>query len=392
MFKKLWEQLAITTNWPALVAALVLATLGILTISADHPEEGIKQLVFLGVGVGAMTAFQAVNYQMIGRFAWALYILSLLTIIYTVIPGVPGVNAVKGARAWIQFPGFSFQPAEMMKIAFILVLARYLRFRSNYRNFLGLLQPFLVAVVPMVVILKQPDLGTVLTFIPPLFAMLFVAGAKIRHLAVIVLLGLMLVPIAWMAGKDDKGVAHSSVPGFKYLPELIKPYQRERVEAMFDTNPRVLQRTGFQIDQAQTAMGSGGWRGKGVGEVPVGRHVPESHNDMVFALIGEQFGYFGSLVVLGAYLVLFMAGIEISAATKEPFGKLVALGITSQLAGQSFLNLMVVTGLMPVTGVTLPFISAGGSSLVASFMAVGLLLNVGQNRPIVLARDSFEFD
>jgi cell division protein FtsW (lipid II flippase) len=112
---------------------------------------------------------------------------------------------------------------------------------------------------------------------------------------------------------------------------------------------------------------------------------------MVFCLVGEQFGFVGSVVVIGAYLVLFAAGVEISAATREPFGRLVALGIVAVLAGQTFINLAVVTRLMPVTGVTLPFVSAGGSSLIASFMAVGLLLNIGQNRPIVMARESFEF-
>ena len=136
----------------------------------------------------------------------------------------------------------------------------------------------------------------------------------------------------------------------------------------------------------------GGVAGKGFGNIPVGTRVPESHNDMVFALIGEQFGLFGCLVVLGAYIVLFTAGVEIASSTREPFGRLIALGIVALLAGQAFINLMVVTKLMPVTGVTLPFISYGGSSLLASYLAAGLLLNVGQNRPVVLAKDSFEFD
>jgi cell division protein FtsW (lipid II flippase) len=139
------------------------------------------------------------------------------------------------------------------------------------------------------------------------------------------------------------------------------------------------------------AFGSGGIAGKGMGVIPIGRHVPEGHNDMIYALIGEQFGFFGAAVVLGAYLVLFTAGVEISSATREPFGRLVAVGVVSMLAGQTFLNLMVAVKLMPVTGVTLPFISSGGSSLISSFMAAGLLLNIGQNRPLVMANNSFEF-
>jgi cell division protein FtsW (lipid II flippase) len=113
---------------------------------------------------------------------------------------------------------------------------------------------------------------------------------------------------------------------------------------------------------------------------------------MIFALVGEQFGFFGVVAVLGAYIVLFAAGIEIAGNTREPFGRLVAVGIVSMLAGQTFINLLVATKLMPVTGITLPFVSYGGSSLLASFLSAGLLLNVGQNRPLVMARDSFEFD
>src|SRR5690606_22487208 len=185
--------------------------------------------------------------------------------------------------------------------------------------------------------------------------------------------------VGWLSGTD--------MPLFRHMPEVVKPYQRDRVIAMFSDDPRTTRDSNFQINMAHTAMGSGGWSGKGIGNVPTGRRVPEAHNDMIFALIGEQFGFFGSAVVLAAYLVLFVAGIEISSATREPFGKLIALGITVLLAGQTFINLMVVTKLMPVTGVTLPFVSYGGSSLLASFPAAGLLLNVGQNRHIVMARD-----
>jgi len=134
------------------------------------------------------------------------------------------------------------------------------------------------------------------------------------------------------------------------------------------------------------------WRWIFLLNIPVGMHVPEAHNDMIFALVGEQIGFLGALVLLGGYLVLFAAGIEIASATKEPFGRLVAVGIVPLFAGQTFLNLMVTLKLMPVTGVTLPFVSYGGSSIIASFMCAGLLLNIGQNRPMVIARESFEFD
>ena len=140
------------------------------------------------------------------------------------------------------------------------------------------------------------------------------------------------------------------------------------------------------------AFGSGGLAGKGFGNIPVGQYVPEAHNDMIFSLVGEQFGLAGAAAVLVAYIVLFASGIEIAANNRDPFGKMVAVGIIAMFAGQAFINIMVSVRLMPVTGITLPFVSYGGTSLLASYMAAGLLLNVGQNRPLVMARQSFEFE
>ncbi|MDB5330170.1 MAG: ftsW 2 [Phycisphaerales bacterium] len=391
--KKTWQQLGIATNWPVLVAVAVLSAMGIISIYAAAPGDGIKQLIFLGVATVCLALFQAVNYQKIGRVAWPFYVVSLLLILYTVVGNMaqahghplPGVHTTHGVCAWINFGPFSLEPAELMKIAFVLLLARFLRFRSNYRTLRGLFLPFLLALVPLVLILKQPDLGMAMIFLPVLFSMLFVAGAKVKHLGLIVGVGLLLAPVIWFSG-----VKH--VPVLQHFPEVIKKYQRERLQAFLDAdNPAERQRKAYQTYRAMVAFASGSLSGKGFGNIPVGQSVPESHNDMIFALIGEQFGFFGAAVLLGAYLVLFAAGIEISAATREPFGRLIAIGIVAMLATQTSINLMVCTGLMPVTGITLPFVSYGGSSMVASFMAAGLLLNVGQNRPLVMARESFEF-
>jgi cell division protein FtsW (lipid II flippase) len=392
--QRLWQQLTIATNWPVLAAIAVLSAVGVVSIWADEPLDGGRQLRYLGVAVVCMTLFQFVNYQRIGRWAWVLYAASMVLVLYTVVGGaayargipLPGVRPVNGACNWIKFGSVGLQPAELTKIGFVMVLARYLRFRSNYRSVAGLLPPFGLALFPLALILKQPDLGTALVFIPTLFAMLFVAGARLNHLFVIVGAGLLMAPVVWMSGQQER-------PLFRHLPELVRPYQRARVNAMFarEDDPAAMKKENYQVWRAMMALASGGPTGKGPGEIPIGQHVPEAHNDMVFALVGEQFGFVGSAVVLGAYMVLFAAGIEIAGATREPFGRLVALGIVATLAGQTFINVMVVVRLMPVTGITLPFVSYGGSSLLASFMAAGLLLNIGQNRPIVIARDSFEF-
>src|SRR5580704_1436385 len=391
---RIWQQLAIAANWPVLLAVTVLSVLGVMSIWADSSAEGSKQLVFLAVAVGVLAAMQAVNYLVLGRYAWLLYIVSLILIGYTLVGSIaeghghsiPGVHTINGACCWISFPGgISFEPSELMKISFILVLARYLRYRDNYRTLPGLLTPFLLTLIPAVFILKQPDLGVAALFVPTLFALLFVAGAKMKHLLAIVGLGIAFVPLLWLSGDED-------VPFFRHLPAIVQKYQRARLTGLLGDDPKTLRQTGFQQLRALTAMGSGGPTGKGRGEIPVGHGVPEAKNDMIFAIIGEQFGLVGSIAILAAYIVLFVAGIEIASATREPFGRLVAIGIVALLAAQSMLNLSVVMRLFPVTGVTLPFVSYGGSSLVASYIAAGFLLNIGQNRPLVIARNSFEFD
>ncbi len=389
----MWQQLAIATNWPVLVAVAVLSSLGLITIWTVNPADGKKQLIFMGVAIGCMALFQAVNYQKIGRVAWGFYVLSLLLIVYTVIAqkmhGLPCCHEIKGVYAWLSFGSgqrsVSLEPAELMKIAFVLVLGRYLRFRSNYRTLQGLLPPFALALLPIVLILKQPDLGMAMLFLPVLFLMLFVAGAKIRHLLLIGAMGLAFAPVLWFSGAEQ-------VPVLRHFPRIVKEYQKQRVYSFLNSdNPAERQAKAYQTYRAMVAFASGGLSGKGFGNIPVGQSVPEAHDDMILALIGEQFGFVGTAALLGSYIVLFAAGVEISGSTREPFGRLIAVGIVAVLATQTFINLLVASGLMPVTGITLPFVSYGGSSLVASFMAVGLLLNVGQNRPLVMAKESFEF-
>ena len=358
-----------------------------------HRGEGAKQMLYLAVAFGCMVAFQAVDYRIIGRFVWPFYVLSLGLVVYTLVGGVaethnhplPFVHGTKGVYCWINLGPISLEPSELAKVAFVLVLARYLRYRSNYRTLGGLLPPFGLALLPVALILKQPDLGVAALFVPTLLVMLFVAGAKVKHMATVVGLGLAFVPVFWLGGRP-------TVPVMRHLPSLMKEYQRKRVLDMLTRDPAASRGSDYQQEKALTALGSGGWFGKGIGHIPVGRTVPEAQNDMVFSLIGEQLGLLGAAIVLGAYGVLFAAGVEIAAATKEPFGRLVAVGIVAILAAQTFINLMVCLRMMPVTGVTLPFVSYGGSSLLASYMAAGLLLNVGQSRTMVLAPQSFEYD
>ncbi|HEY0010049.1 MAG TPA: FtsW/RodA/SpoVE family cell cycle protein [Tepidisphaeraceae bacterium] len=387
MLPRILHQLALNRHWPLLLAVCVLACMGVVTIWADDPAAGKKQLVFFGVAFICMMGLQTVDYRILGKFGGLFYVGAALLIGYTILGSfisVPGVTNRNGAFNWIDFGPFALQPSELLKVGFIVVLARYLRFRSNYRTLVGLVPPFVLAAVPVLLILKQPDLGTALVFIPALFAMLFVAGAKLKHLLGVVGMGAAMLPLMWLSGLEG-------VPVFEHMPSLVKNYQRERVYAMFNDDPDTLGDKGFQQQWALRAMGSGGIAGRGAGDIVVGRRVPERKNDMIFSLIGEQFGFLGAFVVAGAYLTIFYVGLEIAGSTREPFGRLVACGIVVILAAQSFINLMVVMKLMPVTGVTLPFVSSGGSSLIASFLSVGLLINIGQSRPIVMANDVFEY-
>jgi len=385
-------------NWPIVLAIALLCGAGLVTIheyaqvSTQLPDNAaLRQGVYLVVAVGLLVVLQLFNYQLLSRAAWLLYALSFVPVLYTVVGStiggpnpLPGVANRNGAYNWIAFGGASIQPAELMKIAFILALSRYLRFRENHRKLPGLLVSFALCMGPVLLILKQPDLGTALVFLPTLLAMLYAAGAKLRHMLVVIVLGVLMMPVVWLSGQDH-------VPVLRNFPELMKKYQRDRVAALFDNSLETRRNEGYQQYMAVVAFGSGGTWGKGLGEIPVGQQVPEGHNDMIFALIGEQFGLVGAVAVVLCYLVIFVAGLEVAGATKEPFGRLVAVGLVSILAAQTFLNIGVAIRLFPVTGVTLPFVSAGGSSLIASFIAAGLLLNIGRNRPLVMARDSFEF-
>jgi cell division protein FtsW (lipid II flippase) len=381
------RRLALARNWPLLAAVGVLAGIGLLTIAATQPEKAANQIAFLAVALFCMAVFQTVNYARLGRWSAPFYLVSISLIALTLVGskmGLPIVPRINGAANWIRVGPGSIQPAELMKVSFIMLLARYLRFRENYRRLKGLIPPLLLALLPMAMILKQPDLGTALVFIPTTIAMLFVAGAKLKHFAAFAGAGLILAPMLWLCGQ-------AGVPVLEHAPSLVKKYQRDRVYAMFKDDAQTLKATGYQQHYGLAAFGSGGISGKGAGNVPVGRRVPESHNDMIFTLIGEQFGFVGSFVVITAYVVLFIAALGMAVNTKDPFDRLTAVGVTAALAGQTFLNLAVAMKVMPVTGVTLPFISAGGSSLIASFMAVGLLLNIGQHRPYLLSKEAFEF-
>jgi rod shape determining protein RodA len=347
--------------------------------------QTIRQIVFLLTGIGLMLLILWPSYQKIGWYTYPLYGLVLFLLALLVVdrlldllhlPSLPFVPLVRSARRWIELGPFRIQPSEFMKLALVLALARYLRFRSSYRHWRGLVAPFLLTIVPMFLILFQPDLGTLLMLLPVLLAMLFVAGARLRHLLSVLVVGGAVMPVFYLYG--------------------MQPYQRERIQVLFrqNTTDEAWQMDqGYQLRQSKIALGTGGLTGTGYGEgifVQYRDLLPEEHNDFIFAIIGHQWGLLGGVLVILAYGVIVLCGLEVATVTNDPFGRLVAIGIVVMIAAQALLNICMNIGLAPITGMPLPFVSAGGSSLWANFLGLGLLVNVAQRRPLLIADPPFE--
>ena len=379
---------ALAYFFPLLISAAVLGALGLVSVRAWAEDEGAKQGVFLCVGVAAMLAIQAINYRDLLLISPVLLAGSLLLVAYTVagrFVAVPLVHSVKGAWLWIFLGPVSLQPSELVKISLIMVMAWYTKDESrrahSFRTMFILVGMLGVSAG---LILMQPDLGTALTLIAPVFALMLLAGVKKRHLAALVASGLAVTPVLWFSGTCEwYGGDCPLCPHVRLLdrlPQFVKHYQRARVQAMYSSDPRVLQVAGYQQERALQAMGSGGLTGKGVGNIPAGHGIPEAHTDMVIALIGEQFGLLGVAIVLCAYGLLIGTTAAVAGITRDFAGRSLVVGIATLLVGQAVLNLAVALRLLPVTGVTLPFVSYGGSSLVASFVAIGLIANVAKNQ------------
>jgi len=339
-----------------------------------------RQLAYLAGGVALMFAILRPAYQKIGRYVYPAYFITLGLLVLLVLDryvDLPMVPVRKDVRRWVSLGPLSLQPSEFMKLVLVLTLARYLRFRDSYRRLRGLTLPFVFTLVPMGLILAEPDLGTTLMLPPVLFLMLFVAGARLRHLTLLALLGAALLPALYFWG--------------------MKEYQRDRIRIVFRQevpDERWHAGPGYQLRQSKIALGSGGLYGHGWGrgvfiESPTSL-LPEEHNDFIFALIGHQWGFIGCLLVILAYTAIVLFGLEVATVTNDPFGRLIALGVVTMIVVQALLNMAMTTGLAPVTGMTLPFVSAGGSSLWANFLGLGLLVNVAQRRPMLIAHPPFE--
>ena len=360
-------------DFTILVVVVALTAIGILMVYSSSAMKAYlqdddtlsivgPQIGWAALGIAAMAGMMRVDYRYlrylsVPAYAFALGILGLVLI----LPATGPIHAivVGGSARWLQVgPLPAVHPAEIAKLAMVIYLAHWFAKRgTKIKGFWSGTVPFLVIVVPFVaLVFKEPDLGTTIVIGLTGFVMFFLAGATFAHVAALLLLALVGLAVAGLQG-----------------------YQLDRIHAWL--NPWGYRSTiGFHTIQGLLALGLGGILGAGLGESRLagGLFLPNASNDYIFAIIGEEFGLIGGAIVIGLFLVLGYAGIRTALSAPDTFGALLAAGITAWLCIQAFINIGVVVTLIPVTGITLPFISAGGSSLTISLAAVGILLSISR--------------
>ena len=347
-------------NKTILACVLLLSGMGLVALWTQAPPTDIsgksltqsiflKQVTFLGVSLAVMGLVAWPHYLNLRHLAFVLYGILLLLLVVLLVKG----RVTNGARCWFTLGPVKFQPAEIMKVALVLVLANVLMYGRDIQSWKGLLLPIALTVAPAALIVIQPDLGTTLLLVPTLLAMLFAAGARKRHLAIIIIALLAASPVVWFKG--------------------MKPYQRDRIVSfMF---PGRAPDHDYHREQSVKACSIGGFAGRGVSETAT-FYVPERHTDFVFSIVAEDLGFVGSSFVLMLIAVYFATSLKIAHQSREPFGRLLVVGLTTLFATQTFINIGMTLGVAPITGLTLPFVSYGGSSLLMCSMSAGLILNV----------------
>ena len=383
--------------WLAVAAAIALSLLGLAAIRQTEPLDHIfyfnRQLVFLALGLVAGAVAVIPNPRWWRMLAYPSAVLVILLLIFLLIPIVPDsiVHPRNGARRWINLVVTDFQPSELGKIVLVLALSNYLRLRKNYRSLQGLLLPFAIILIPAMLILIEPDLGTTLLFPVALFAILLAAGAKLKHLLTIgglgVATGVAIAIVSLSAAAHDPP---------KY--PLLEKHQVERIQGLINQvkgDKRQADSINYQSFKAQTLVGSGGFQGLGEERSRViikFNRLPFDHNDMIFAVVANRWGFIGGSLVLLIYTggvigMLFTAGL-----TRDPFGRLVCVGFASILLAQVIVNVGMTIGLLPITGMTLPFISYGGSSLIADFIMIGIVMGIALRPNRNPMQRPFEYD
>ncbi|HSR12703.1 MAG TPA: rod shape-determining protein RodA [Thermodesulfobacteriota bacterium] len=359
------RRMVVNFDWVTLVTACFIAAIGVANIySSTYPHTGsgtplfLKQTYWLFVGFGFLAVTLTLDYRTLVRYAYTFYIVCLILLALVVVVG----RSTAGSQRWVQLGFVSFQPSELAKVALVLALTRFFTEKETLHGYTlrDLLVPFLILGLPAFLIFRQPDLGTVLL----LFA---IFGT--------VLIFAKVHPRTWMI---MGGAVAAAVP---VLWHMLKPYQRNRLLTFLNPDLDPL-KTGYHINQSKIAVGSGTLWGKGFlhGTQSQLHFLPEQHTDFIFSVLAEEWGFIGCFVLLFLLMLLISRGLKIARTSKDRAGSILAVGITAMLFWQTFINVGMVVGILPVVGVPLPLVSYGGTSLVTTMMGIGILMNISTRR------------
>jgi rod shape determining protein RodA len=352
-------------DWTLLGMVLLLCTISVLeiysaTLHTKYAGFHTKQIFWICGGLVAMFLFAKIDYHKLIDFVTWAYGVCLVALLAVLVVG----QKVLGARRWIKVGPMHFQPSEWVKLVLIIAVARYFaNLGGRSLTWKDIFKAFALVGIPLLLVLKQPDLGTSLTYTPILIAGLFLGGINLRQALILSTCGLALVAGVWSSGK------------------LLKPYQKARLTSFInpDNDPRG---TGYQLLQSKIAVGSGGIWGKGAekGTQTQGDFLPIPHADFIFAAFSEEHGFFGAILVLLLYFLILMRLIQNAQTAADLPGSLIIMGLVAVLTFQIAVNVGMVIGFMPVTGIPLPLMSYGGSSVLFTFLALGVAMNVRMRR------------
>ena len=349
-------------DWPLLTVALVICALGVLQIySATHDtrwqDAWWKQIIWIAIGMGLMWIASSIDYHTLLAQIPLMYGLSIGSLVAVLAVG----RLVFGSRRWIHILGFNFQISEFVKLVIILMVARYLsELKSDRVRTRDLLKLGGLVGIPVALVMYQPDLGTGLTYLPILAAGILIAGIRWHYLAAIALVGALALPVGWL---------------------FLKDYQRSRLVTFMEPS-RDPRGAGYQVIQSKIAVGDGGMWGRGVtrGTQTQLRFLPVPHTDFIFSAFAEEHGFVGVMVVLGLYFLLLMQIVQNAQMAPDRSGMYICMGVATLLLFHLLVNVGMVVGRMPVTGIPLPLMSSGGSNMFSVFIMLGLVNNVRLRR------------
>ena len=353
-------------DWGLMGLAILIGCVGLITlysaVTAETPTPQkmlfFKQLLWFGVGLVAMVVTFLFNYKILDRWSQPIYFASIALLMAVLFYG----KYVGGSKRWLIIGPVSFQPSELVKIAVILALARYYSKDAKTRGFTlrELIRPAMIVMLPVFLILMQPDLGTAGLLVLIAGSITVFVKIERRSFAFLIASGTVLVPLIWF---------------------FLKEYQKKRILVFLNPDRDPLG-AGYHIIQSKIAIGSGMLYGKGYlkGTQNALSFLPEEHTDFIFSVLAEEWGFLGSMALVILFLILIIWALNVAYGCREPFGTILAVGVTAMIFWQAFINMGMAMGLLPVVGVPLPFVSYGGSSVLTTAISIGLLLNVSMRR------------